>query len=617
MAVEKTDQSKRDEDGRIPTPVETARAFFRVAGGFWTGETRRLAWLLTGLIFVLVVLNLGVALLINRWNKFFFDALEKKDVANVGLGVVLILGLTLASAAVAVGMVQGRMRLQLNWRRWMTRTLIGRWLSDRRFYQLTVVAGEGAHPEFRIADDVRLAIDPLVDFANGLTSAVLSAVAFFGVLWVVAGPIRIGPVLIPGYMVFAAILYAIVTSTAMIWIGKPLIQRVEQKNAAEARFRYELTRVRESSESIAMVGGDDDERARLDETFGELARRWMLVIAKHTQMTWISNGNAIFAPIVPLLLGAPKYLAGELSLGELMQIATAFTAVQVALTWLIDNAIRIAETLASAQRVVELNEALDRLDRSIGKYGQGGHTVELGFSPDQSIHIQDLSLTQQNGTVMIEGASTIIRKGEKVLVKGESGTGKSTLIRAMAGLWPWGSGRILRPRNAEVAFMPQRPYLPLGTLRHVVLYPRGDDGQVADARIAAVLREVGLSHLLGRLDQEDDWDRILSGGERQRIAFARILINPPDIIIMDEATSALGEVSQAKVMGFLRSELAGTTVLSVGHRPGLEEYHDREISLVRESGFEAQAKPPAPPEDAPLPTPGLGSFWNRLLGREA
>lgn len=602
-----------------PTPVATASAFFRIAGGFWKGEKRRLAWLLTGAVGVLVVLNLLVALLINRWNKFFFDALEKKDVANVGLGVVLILILTVASAAVAVGLVQGRMRIQLNWRRWLTRRLIGRWLSDRRFYQLTVVSGEGSNPEFRIADDVRLAVDPLVDFANGLASAVLSAIAFFGVLWVVAGSIRLGPVLIPGYMVFAAILYSLISSAAMVWIGRPLIQRVEQKNAAEARFRYELTRVRESAESIALVGGDEDERDRLDETFAELARRWMLVIAKHTHMNWISNGNAILAPVVPLLLGAPKYLAGELSLGELMQIATAFTAVQVALNWLIDNAIRIAETLASAQRVVELSEALDRLDSSIGKYGEGGRIVELGFSPDDAVHVQNLSLTQQNGTVMIEGASTVIRRGEKVLVKGESGTGKSTLIRAMAGLWPWGSGRILRPRGAEIAFMPQRPYMPLGTLRHVLLYPKGEDGPVADARILAVLREVGLSHLSGRLGEEDDWDRILSGGERQRIAFARILINPPDIIIMDEATSALGEVSQAKLMGFLRTELAATTVLSVGHRPGLEEYHDREIYLVREEGTEGQQRTryvEAPADPAPARS-GLGWFWSRLIGREA
>ena len=430
---------------------------------------------------------------------------------------------------------------------------------------------------------MRLAVEPLVDFAIGLANAVLAAAAFFGVLWVVAGSISVGPITIPGYMVFASMAYAAITSTGMVFIGKPLIQRVEHKNAAEAKLRYELTRVRESAENIALIGGDDDERARLSETFSELAQRWLKVIAKQAHMTWISNGNSVLAPVVPLLLGAPKYLAGELSLGELMQIATAFTQVQIALNWLIDNAIRLAETLASAQRVVELTDALDDLDESIGRYG-ASDTVVLGFSPDDAIHIENLSLTQQNGTVMIEGASTTIAKGEKVLVKGESGTGKSTLIRAMAGLWPWGSGRILRPKRSSVAFMPQRPYLPLGTLRHALVYPSVDDGRVSDEKLREALREWGLSHLSERLDDQDQWDQILSGGERQRVAFARLLVNPPDIIIMDEATSALDEMSQAKMMGFLRDELADATVLSVGHRPGLEAYHDREIFLVREDG---------------------------------
>ena len=575
----------KTEGGESPQPAPTyvARAFFRVAGGFWSGATKRRAWLLTGAVLALVLANLGVALLLNRWNKFFFDAIERKDVSNVGLGVLIVVGLALAAAAVAVALVHARMRLQLNWRKWLTHSLIERWLSERRFYQLTIVTGEGSHPEFRIADDVRLAVEPLVDFAIGLANAVLAAAAFFGVLWVVAGSITVGPVTIPGYMVFASMFYAALTSAAMVLIGKPLIHRVEQKNAGEARLRYELTRVRESAENIALIGGDDDERARLDETFGDLAARWMGVIAKQAHMTWISNANSVLAPVVPLLLGAPKYLAGELTLGELMQIATAFTQVQIALNWLIDNAIRLAETVASAQRVVELTDALDDLDESIGRHGSS-ETVILGWSPDDAIHIEDLSITQQNGALMIEGASTRIGRGEKVLVKGESGTGKSTLIRAMAGLWPWGSGRILRPRRSRVAFMPQRPYLPLGTLRHALVYPAPDDGTIPDDRLRDALRRTGLSHLAGRLDDEDGWDTILSGGERQRLAFARLLADPPDIIIMDEATSALDEMSQTRLMGFLRTDLAAATVLSVGHRPGLEEYHDREIYLVREDG---------------------------------
>jgi putative ATP-binding cassette transporter len=372
----------------------------------------------------------------------------------------------------------------------------------------------------------------------------------------------------------------------MILVGRPLISSVERKNAAEAQLRYELTRVRESAENIALIGGDDDERERLRETFGALAQRWLRVIARQAHMTWISNANSVLAPVVPLLLGAPKYLSGELSLGELMQIATAFTQVQIALNWLIDNAIRLAETLASAQRVVELSNAMDTLDATIGEHGSS-QTIVLGFSPDESIHIEDLCIKQQNGVMMVEGASTVIQKGEKVLVKGDSGTGKSTLIRAMAGLWPWGSGSILRPRSAHVTFMPQRPYLPLGTLRHALLYPHPDDGGITENDLRDALSRVGLSHFSDRLNSEEHWDATLSGGEKQRIAFARLLVHPPDIVIMDEATSALDEVSQARMMEFFSKELSAVTLLSVGHRPGLEHYHDREIHLVREDGQES------------------------------
>lgn len=590
-----------------PSPGYITRAYFRISRGFWRGETRSRAWFLSVGVLVFVVANLLAALGINRWNRFFFDAIEQKQVGSVMLGVGIIIGLAMASAAASVGLVHVRMRLQLRWRQWMTRHLISRWLADRRFYQLNIVGGEGSNPEYRIADDVRLATEPLVDFVLGLVNALLAAVAFIGILWAVAGSLRVtafgGDFVIPGYMVIAAIVYSSITSFGMYFVGRPLITRVEEKNAGEARLRYELTRVRDSAENIALIGGDEDEKARLEETFGELAYRWVKVIVQQARMTWISNGSSVLSPVVPLLLGAPKYLAGELSLGELMQISTAFAQVQIALNWLVDNAIRLAEWLASAQRVVELTDSIDTLDQTIGRYGTN-NTVILGESPDDSLYLRDLSITQQNGKLMIDGTDAVVAPGEKILVKGESGTGKSTLIRAMAGLWPWGSGEILRPKNAIFAFMPQRPYIPLGTLRHALLYP-DSDREVLAAQLEDALRRCGLSHLVDQLDQDDQWDGILSGGEKQRIAFARLLISPPDVIIMDEATSALDEESQARMLEFLRTDLAAATVLCVAHRPGLEPYFDREIRLMRMEAGHATAQARRYPR--------LRGMWNRFL----
>jgi vitamin B12/bleomycin/antimicrobial peptide transport system ATP-binding/permease protein len=592
-----------------PPPSYVARAFFRMARGFWTGTRKRQAWFLTLGVLAFALANLAAALGVNRWNKFFFDSLEQKNVAAVFLGVGIVLCLAIASAAASVGLVHMRLRLQLRWRQWLTGYLVKRWLGERRFYQLNIVGGDASNPEFRIADDTRLAIEPLVDFVNGLTNAALAAAAFIGVLWAVGGAIRFEAYgsehYIPGYMVWAAVAYSGLTSLATIMIGRPLIRYSEAKNAGEARLRYELTRVRESAENIALIGGDDDERLRLNETFADLAKRWVRVIIQQAHMTWISYSNLVLAPAVPLMLGAPKYLAGELSLGELMQVATAFTQVQVALNWLVDNAIRLAEWFASAQRVVELTDALKELEDTIGTYGSSD-TVVLGDSPDDAIHINNLSITQQNGRVMVEGADTAVAQGEKVIVKGESGTGKSTLIRAMAGLWPWGSGEILRPATANIAFMPQRPYIPLGTLRHALQYPE-PDLDLPDEKFHNALRSCGLAHLIPRLDEEDNWDGILSGGEKQRIAFARLLVNPPDIVIMDEATSALDEESQARMMEFLRTDLSDATVLSVTHRPGLEEFFDREIKLVREAG--------EPARTTERRYPRLRRIWQRVSRR--
>jgi vitamin B12/bleomycin/antimicrobial peptide transport system ATP-binding/permease protein len=566
--------------------VDTDRAssawlFVKRASGFWRGPSKRKAWLWTAGALVLVFANLAVNVGINRWNKWFFDALEQRDGSALLPLIVTIVVLVAVGAAFAVAMVRCRMTLQVIWREWLTGELLTRWLSDQRYYRLAVTDEEKINPEYRIADDLRLASEPVVEFVIGFINALLAAITFVGILFWVGGSLTVTigatTLWIPGYLAIAALLYAFAVSGLTYFIGSPLVGRVAAKNESEAQFRYELTRVRENAESIALIKGADDERKQLIETFSELVARWLNVIRQHSHLTWLLNSNAFFAPIFPVLLATPKYLAGELTLGSVMQIAAAFTAVLTALNWFADNYIRLAEWSASAKRVDELYVALDEMDEDAGRTA----AIVVENTSTSAIQITDLSIVHRDGRVVIDDADITVKPGERVLLGGESGSGKSTLIRAIAGLWPWGEGRILLPAGAKLAFVPQRPYIPLGTLRDAIAYPV-EGALLQDDRARSVLKDVGLAYLADKLDDEElRWDQTLSGGERQRIAFARLLIDEPNIIIMDEATAALDIDSEFRLLTLLFERLPDATIFSVGHRPGLQELHSRLLTLQR------------------------------------
>ena len=383
--------------------------------------------------------------------------------------------LAIGSVLLGVAQVFARMGIQRRWRAWLTNAVISRWLANGRYYQLNLVGGDHKNPEYRIAEDLRIATDSPVDFVAGVTSAFLSAATFIVVLWTIGGALTVtlggSTITIPGFLVIAAVIYAAIASGSIMTIGRSFVQVSEDKNQAEAEYRYTLTRVRENGESIALLGGEEEERDGIDKTFTKVLQQWARLAGQHMRTTLVSQGSSLIAPVVPLLLCAPKFLDGSMTLGQVMQAASAFTIVQTAFGWLVDNYPRLADWNACARRIASLMMSLDGLERA--ERGDGIGRIKRGETEEGGpmLSLKDFSVTLDDGTAVVGETEVAIGPGERLLVAGESGTGKSTLVRALAGLWPWGGGSVNFHPDRRLFMLPQKPYIPSGTLRRAIAYP--------------------------------------------------------------------------------------------------------------------------------------------------
>jgi putative ATP-binding cassette transporter len=566
------------EDDRPSRQYLLAR-FWEAALGFWRQGGGRTAWVLTLTMLTLALVHLGLQYRLNVWHRVMFDALDKRDGSGVLSQALLFFPLILASVSVGAASTYTKLTLQRRWRAWLNAHVLDQWLTRGRYYQLHLVPGDHRNPEHRVTEDLRLSVEAPVEFALGVFSAVLSALTFIGVLWFIGGTLTlpVGRTLlrIPGFLVLAAFLYAVLASGAMVLIARGFIVVSEQKNQAEAEYRYTLTRLRDHGESIALLGGEQEERAGLDAAFTTVRTRWRALMRQYIRTTLVSYTTGGLAPIIPILLCAPKYVAGTMTLGEVMQAASAFAIVQTAFSWLVDNYPRFADWTASARRLASLLVALDRLEHA-DRVATTGRIVRQP-AEDGMLQLRNLSVTLHDGSAVVQDADVEIAPGEKVLVVGESGTGKSTLVRAIAGLWPWGGGEILI-NDTGLFLLPQQPYVPLGTLRRAVTYPLAPEA-LDEAVVRQTVEAVGLGHVLDRLDEDTQWEHILSGGEKQRLAFARVLLHRPHLIVMDEATAALDPVSQDQLMRLVLERLPDATIVSVGHRAELEAFHTRKLVL--------------------------------------
>ena len=543
---------------------------------YFRSEDRWAARGLLGAILLIELAQVGIALLLNAWNARFYDALQHKNAAAFGYELLVFCGLAGSFIPLAVYQLYLSQGLQIRWRQWMTNRLLGAWLQNSTPYRMQLSGDCADNPDQRIAEDIKLFVSSTLSLGTGLLGAVVTLGSFIMILWGLsnAAPLTLfgQAVTIPGYLVWAAILYAVAGTFITHVIGRPLIGLGIEQQRREADFRAGLLRVRENAEQIALLKGETAERGRLMACFSKLKQNWTAIMGRQKRLTFFTAGYSQAQVIVPILAASPAYFAGAISLGGLMQTASAFGRVEGALSFVVKAYPQLAEWKSVMER-------LDGFERSVANAVSARVSHEVVECDAQgSICAMALDLKKPDGSSLLRIEELNLAVGKATLVTGRSGTGKSTLMRLLAGIWPHAEGRVEIPSRARLLVLPQRPYLPEGSLREAITFPRvspiGDD-----ARIAALLREVGLSRLAHRLNEEAHWQQELSLGEQQSLMVVRCILFEPDWLLLDEATASLDEPAEHMVYRLLRERLPRTTIVSVGHRSTLQALHDRSIDI--------------------------------------
>jgi putative ATP-binding cassette transporter len=569
------------------------RDFRTLAAPYWSSDER---WTARGLLSLVVGLSLGrVALLValNSWYQKFYDALQNLDQAAFSRLIGYFALLATVFIAVVVYQIYLQQMLEIRWRRWLTDRYVGDWLAERAYYRLPLYETGADNPDQRISDDMKLFVGATLDLSLGLLSAVVTLGSFIGILWTVSGSFAIPgtPLKVPGYMVWAALLYSIVGTWLTHLVGRPLVRLNFDQQRFEADFRFGLVRVRESAEGIALYRGEADEARRLRDLFSHVWQNWWAIMRRRKKLTTLTAGYDQAATLFPFLVAAPRFFAKEIQLGGLMQISNAFGRVQDSFSWLVSAYVSLAEWKATVDRLITFRSALVYVRGAAGE-----DSIEI-LSGDEEIALRGLTLALPNGAALLRGVDAKLTRHEPVLVTGPSGSGKSTLFRALAGIWPFGAGTIERPGPEQCLFLPQKPYLPIGSLRAAVAYPSTPDA-FSDDVLRARLRDCRLEHLVDRLDETDHWERRLSPGEQQRVAFARALLHRPVWLFMDEASSALDSDMEGQLYALLERELPETTWISIGHRAAIERFHRRRLAFGGDGSLHSSPLAPAAPAPA-------------------
>jgi len=558
--------------------VATLATIVRLALPYFRSEDRWPGRLLLAAVIGIELSIVAITVILNQWYNRFYNTLQNYDWNGFVSAILFFCVLAAVFTVLAVYQTYLNQWLQIRWRRWMTQTYLRQWLNTANHYRMQLLGDAADNPDQRIADDLQMFVQQTLSIGTGILGSVVSLCSFVVILWNLSeeAPLHVFGAVIPGYLVWAALIYAIFGTVLTHRIGWPLIPLNFQRQRYEADFRFNLVRTRENSEQIAALHGEAAERDRHIDRFVNVVTNWIAIMKRQKRLTFFTQSYGQASVIFPYLMVSPVYFSRAMQLGGLMQTGSAFERVQKALSFFVDNYQLIAEYRAVVTRLSGFEDAIV----AARDLALTPPTVEV-LPRDNSnvISIDRLNVRLPNREPLINAERIALSPGERVLVTGPSGAGKSTLFRAIAGIWPFGSGRILVPKDAKVMLLPQRPYFPLASLAAAVSYP-ARLGTFENARLAEVLTAVGLGQWADRLDEEAHWNRMLSLGEQQRLAIARVILLEPDFLFLDEATASLDEAAEASLYRLLHERLKGATIVSIGHRSTLGAFHRRRFEVA-------------------------------------
>jgi putative ATP-binding cassette transporter len=565
---------------------------WRLIWPYFSSSEWKGAWALLIAVIALSLLSVYIAVQFNSWRREFYNMLNAKDLHDVPLVIgsitlftvnyfLYLMGkftvLALIYIVVGVYALYLRQILQLRWRKWVTKHLIDRWLSNRAYYRLQLQNYGAENPEQRIEADIEAFTRQSLVLSIDLITNVVNLISFSVILWSISGVVSVSigatPIVVSGYMFWIALAYALVGSLCTYWIARRLVPINFDRERLNADFRFRMMRIRENAESVALYGGETRESDGLGVSFGRVWDNYWRYMILLKRLNWFQSFYGQLAIVFPYLVAAPRYFSGAIDVGTVFQVAGAFGQVQDSLSWFINSFDTLAAWKATTNRLDTFVEAIERVEADARKGTLG---IEPQNAPAVSLAVSDIAIP--TGRTLMQDVQIDVPRGDKVLISGPSGSGKTTLFRVLAGLWPFAKGKLRIPKGARVLFLSQKPYLPLGTLRDAVAFPSAP-GTFTDDEIKQVLADVRLPHLVNRLHEDENWSMTLSVGEQQRVAIARALLNKPDWLFMDEATSALDEENERHVYELVSQRLAQSAIVSIAHRPSVAGYHRRRLVI--------------------------------------